>query len=55
MINQKSITMKSVLERIGVAGNVPFERFKNSTAIILIVFFLAFGTASLYMLLNSAA
>ena len=47
--------MKSVLERIGVAGEVPFEKFKNNTAVLLIMFFIAFGAASLYLLLNSAA
>ena len=55
MNNQKSMTMKAMLERLGVAGNVPFEKFRTNTAILLIIFFLMFGAASLYMLLNSAA
>ena len=47
--------MKTVLERLGVAGNASFEDFRRGTAILMILFFLTFGTASLMILLNSAA
>lgn len=47
--------MKTVLERLGVAENVPLEKFKKGTAILMILFFLMFGTASLFVLINSAA
>jgi hypothetical protein len=47
--------MKTVLERLGVAGDAPLERFKKGTAILMILFFLMFGAASLLVLLNSAA
>ena len=43
------------MERFGVAENVPLEKFRKGTAILMILFFLMFGTASLYVLLNSAA
>ncbi len=47
--------MKKALERVGVAGNIPLEKFKKTTAILMIVFFLAFGAASLFILINSPA
>jgi hypothetical protein len=47
--------MKTVLARLGVADNVPLEKFKKGTAILMILFFLVFGVASLFVLLNSAA
>ena len=47
--------MKTVLERLGIAKDAPFEKFKKSTAILMILFFLTFGAASLMILLNSAA
>ena len=47
--------MKTVLERLGVADNVSLEEFKKGTAILMILFFLVFGAASLFILLNSAA
>ena len=47
--------MKTVLQRLGVAGNVPLEKFKKTTAILMILFLLVFGAASLIILLNSAA
>jgi hypothetical protein len=47
--------MKTVFERLGVAGNVPLEKFKKGTAILMILFFLIFGAASLFILINSAA
>ena len=47
--------MKTVLQRLGVAGNVPLEKFKKITALLMILFLLVFGAASLFILLNSAA
>ncbi len=47
--------MQTVFERLGVAGNVPLEKFKKGTAILMILFFLIFGAASLFMLINSPA
>jgi len=47
--------MKTVLQRLGVAGNVPLERLKKTTALLMIVFLLVFGAASLFILINSAA
>jgi hypothetical protein len=47
--------MKAVLARLGVAENVPLEKFKKGTAILMILFFLLFGAASLMFLINSAA
>jgi hypothetical protein len=51
----KSDDMKTVLARLGVADNVPLEKFKKGTAILMILFFLVFGAASLFVLINSAA
>lgn len=47
--------MKTVLQRLGVAGNVPLEKLKKNTAVLMVLFLLVFGAASLFMLLNSAA
>ena len=47
--------MKTVLTRLGVTDNVHLEKFRKCTAILMILFFLMFGTVSLVMLLNSAA
>jgi hypothetical protein len=47
--------MKTVLERLGVADNVPLEKFRKGTAILMILFFLMFGAASLFVLIHSAA
>lgn len=47
--------MKTVLERLGVAHDAPLDRFKKGTAILMILFFLMFGAASLLVLLNSPA
>ena len=47
--------MKTVLERLGVADNSPLENFRKGTAILMILFFLMFGAASLFILINSAA
>ena len=47
--------MKTVLVKLGVADNVPMEQFRKGTAILMILFFLVFGAASLFVLLNSAA
>ena len=35
----KSDEMKTVLARLGVADNVPLEKFKKGTAILMILFF----------------
>ena len=51
----KKDVMKTVLQRLGVAGNVPLEKFKKTTAILMILFLLVFGAASLFILLDSAA
>ena len=51
----KKIVMKTVLERLGVAGNVPLEKLRKTTAILMILFLLVFGAASLFILINSAA
>jgi hypothetical protein len=47
--------MKTMLERLGVTKDAPFADFKKGTAILMILFFLTFGAASLIVLLNSAA
>ena len=47
--------MKTVMERLGVAGNASLKDFRKGTAILMILFFLIFGAASLIVLLNSAA
>jgi hypothetical protein len=47
--------MKTVLERLGVVDNDSLEKFKTGTAILMILFFLMFGAASLFVLINSAA
>lgn len=47
--------MKTVLDRLGVANDAPLDRYRKGTAILMILFFLMFGTASLFVLLNSAA
>ena len=47
--------MKTVLQRLGVAGNAPLEKFRKTTALLIILFLLVFGAASLFILLNSAA
>ena len=47
--------MKTVLAKLGVADNAPLEKFRKGTAILMILFFLIFGAASLFVLLNSAA
>ena len=47
--------MKTVLAKLGVADGVSLEKFRKGTAILMILFFLIFGAASLFVLLNSAA
>lgn len=47
--------MKKVFERLGVAKNASFENFRKGSTILMILFFLTFGIASLFILLNSAA
>jgi hypothetical protein len=47
--------MKTVLSRLGISDNVPLRKFRKSTAILMILFFLVFGAASLFILINSAA
>lgn len=47
--------MESVLKWLGVSKEDSFEKFRLSTSILLVLFFLTFGTASLLFLLNSAA
>ena len=47
--------MKTVMERLGVAKDGPLEDFRKGTSVLMILFFLIFGAASLLVLLNSAA
>lgn len=47
--------MKTVFEKLGVAGTSSLEEFKKGTAVLMILFFLIFGAASLFVLINSAA
>ena len=47
--------MKTVLERLGVTKDASLERFRMGAAILMILFFLTFGAASLMILINSAA
>jgi hypothetical protein len=47
--------MKTVLQRLGVTKDAPLEKFRTATAILMILFFLTFGAASLMILINSAA
>lgn len=47
--------MKTVLERLGIAEDAPFERFRSGAALIMVLFFLMFGAVSLVVLINSAA
>ena len=51
----KKDVMKTVKKRLAVSGNVSLEKFKKTTAILIIIFFLVFGAASLFVLLDSAA
>jgi hypothetical protein len=47
--------MESVLKWLGVSDTEPFEKVRLQTSILLVVFFLVFGTASMFLLLNSTA
>lgn len=47
--------MESVLKWLGVSETESFEKFRLNTSILLVLFFLVFGTASMLLLLNSAA
>lgn len=47
--------MESVMKWLGVSETESFESFRLYTSILLVVFFLVFGTASMFLLLNSAA
>ena len=47
--------MESVMKWLGVSETEPFEKFRQSTSILLVLFFIVFGTASMILLLNSTA
>jgi hypothetical protein len=47
--------MESVLKRLGVSDTEPFEKVRLNMSILLVLFFLVFGTASMFLLLNSTA
>lgn len=47
--------MESVLKWLGVSDTESFEKVRMQMSILLVVFFLAFGTASMFLLLNSTA
>jgi hypothetical protein len=47
--------MKTMWERISAVKDVYSDKFTQGLGILLVLFFLTFGVASLYMLLNSAA
>lgn len=47
--------MESVLKWLGVSDTEPFEKVRLHTSILLVLFFLVFGTASMFLLLNSTA
>ena len=51
----KCIIMESVMKWLGVSEAESFEKFRMHTSILLVLFFLVFGTASMLLLLNSAA
>jgi len=45
--------MKTIYERIRAVGNVYSEHFPEGLSILLVLFFLVFGSLSLFMLLHS--
>jgi hypothetical protein len=47
--------MESVMKWLGVSETESYEKFRQQTSILLVLFFLVFGTASMFLLLNSAA
>jgi hypothetical protein len=47
--------MESVMKWLGVSETESFEKFRLNTSILLVLFFVLFGTASMLLLLNSAA
>lgn len=47
--------MESVMKWLGVSETESFEQFRLNTSLLLVLFFLVFGTASMFLLLNSAA
>lgn len=47
--------MESVMKWLGANEEESFEKFRMHTSILLVLFFLVFGTASMFLLLNSAA
>jgi hypothetical protein len=47
--------MKTVLERLGISEDASLEQLRSGTALLMILFFITFGAASLLILLNSAA
>lgn len=47
--------MKKVYENISAVKNVYSEKFPQALSILLILFFVVFGTASLFLLINIPA
>jgi hypothetical protein len=47
--------MESVMKWLGVNETESFEKLRQHTSVLLVLFFLIFGTASMLLLLNSAA
>ena len=47
--------MESVMKWLGVSETESFEQFRLNTSILLVLFFRVFGTARMFLLLNSAA
>jgi hypothetical protein len=46
--------MKTIYERIRAVKNVYSEHFPEGLSILLLLFFIIFGTLSLYILLHSS-
>jgi hypothetical protein len=47
--------METVMKWLGVSETESFEKVRMHTSILLVLFFLVFGTASMLLLLNSSA
>jgi len=46
--------MKTIYERIRAVRNIYSEHFPEGLSILLVLFFIVFGTLSLYVLLHSS-
>jgi hypothetical protein len=47
--------MESVLKWLGVSETESFDELRQNASILLVLFFILFGTASMILLLNSNA